>query len=161
MANNDTEVILTALKKEREIAHQRVMQLDRIIKHVKEGKYSGNNIESSDRQAEIRQPVVFNQSFKTADIKIQILKVFDSIGKAVKLQVLQDEYNRLAESKYPIRDNIRSLQNSRKIVMIKEKGANRGFLWAKSEWIENGQLLDEYKPDGFDLLYKSEDLILE
>jgi len=46
-------------------------------------------------------------------------------------------------------------------MMIKEKSANRGILWVKKEWVENGQLLDEYKPEGFDLLYKGENLRYE
>ena len=158
---NDIDVMLIALKKEREQAHQKVMQLDRIIKGIKEGKYS-SDINTHERiETANKQPVVFNQSFKTADIKVQVLKVFDSIGKAVKLQTIQDEYNRLAETKYPIRDTVRSLQNSDKLKMIKEKGASRGFLWAKADWIDNNQLLDQYKPEGFDMLYKAENLEYE
>jgi hypothetical protein len=162
MTTNDTDVVLKALRKEREIIHQRVMQLDRIIKNIKEGKFSNDYAEITEvKQISDKQPVVFNQSFKTSDIKVQILKIFEAIGKAVKLQVIQDEYNRLAEVNYPVRDTMRSLQNSKKLTMIRAKGATRGFLWVKSEWIENSLLLDQYKPDGFDLLYKPEDLIFE
>lgn len=109
MANNDIEVMLGALKKEREIAHQKVMQLDRIIKRIREGGGEDDILQIQNIEATPRQPVVFNQSIKTADTKVQILKTFDSIGKAVKLQAVQDEYNRLTESNYNIRDIMRSL----------------------------------------------------
>jgi len=162
MTANDTDIILRALRKEREQAHQKVMQLDRIIKQIKDGKFSNDFAEVTEiKQLENKQPVIFNQSFQSADIKVQILRIFDSIGKAVKLQVIQDEYNKLLEVHYPVRETIRSLQNSKKLVMIKAKGMTRGFLWAKTDWIENGLLLDKHKPDGFDLLYKPEDLIFE
>ena len=151
MTANDTEVIIKALRKEREQAHQRVSQLDRIIKQVKDGIFPNDNDSLELKEDSIKQPVVFSQSFKSADMKVQILRVLDGIGKAVKLQIIQDEYNRLSEPRYEIRDTVRSLQNSLKLKMIKEKGATRGFLWAKAEWIDNGQLLEQYKPEGFDI----------
>jgi hypothetical protein len=162
MATNDIDIMLGALKKEREQAHQKVMQLDRIIKNIKEGKYSDNSTEDLEgNNASNKQPVVLNQSFKTADIRVQVLQVFDTIKKASKLQVIQDEYNRLTETRYNIRDTVRSLQRSQKLKMVKEIGASRGFLWIRAEWMENGQILDQYKPEGFDMLYKPENLEYE
>lgn len=159
MAANDSDVIISALRKEREQAHQRVLQLDRIIKQVKENKYSGNAI-PNDVSKDSKQPVRIEFPQK-ADLKVQILRVFDMIKKATKLNDVQSEYNRLNGNPYPLRDTIRSLQQSKLLVLIKEKTATRGFLWAKSDWVENGQLLDEYKPEGFDMLYKAENLIYE
>ena len=161
MTVNDTDIILKALRKEREQAHQKVMQLDRIIKNIKDGKFSNDFAEITEVKETNKLPVVFNQSFQTADFKVQILKIFDSIGKAVKLQVIQDEYSRLTGNNNTVRDIVRSLQHYSKLRMIKEKGASRGFLWAKAEWIESGQLLEQYKPEGFDLLYKPDNLIYE
>lgn len=157
MAANDTDIIIIALKKERDVLHQKIMQLDRIMKQVKEGKYlTPPTIEQSKDVKPVR--VEFPQK---ADLKVQILMVFDILKKAVKLNDVQDEYDKLNGHHYPVRDTMRSLQNSKLIVMIKEKGASRGFLWAKSEWIENGHLADQYKPEGFDLLYKPDNLIYE
>jgi hypothetical protein len=161
MAKSDSDVIIAALYKERQLAHEKVMQLDRIIKRIKDGNYEGEVLEVAAIEAPNRQPVVFNQSFKTADTKVQILKIMDSIGKAVKLQEIQDEYTRLTEMNYNIRDIVRSLQRANKVKMMREKSASRGFLWLKVEWLSDGQLLDQYKPEGFDLLYKPEDLIFE
>ena len=161
MAKNDTDVILSALHKERQLAHQKVMQLDRIIKRIKEGNYAGEVLEIEPIESQSRQPVVFTQSFKTADTKVQILRVFDVVRIASKLQVIQDKFNELTQTNYNIRDIIRSLQRSGKVRMMKEKNASRGFLWVKSEWLDNGQLLEEFKPEGFDMLYKPEDLIFE
>jgi hypothetical protein len=159
MAMNDTDVMLSALKKEREQAHQRVMQLDRIIKQVKDGKYLTNST-TPDNNKDSKQPVRIEFPQK-ADLKVQILRVFDIIRKATRLNDVQAEYNRLNGNPYPLRDTIRSLQSSKLLVLIKEKTATRGFLWAKADWIENGQLLDEYKPEGFDMIYKPENLIYE
>ena len=38
MAANDTDMMLNALRKEREKVHQKLIQIDRIMKQVKEGK---------------------------------------------------------------------------------------------------------------------------
>ena len=159
MAANDTDVLLNALRKEREQVHQKLMQIDRIIKQVKEGKHLANTapLETS---KEGKQPVRIEFPQK-ADLKVQILRVFDLIKRASKFNDIQAEYNRLNGNPYPLRDTVRSLQQSKLLVLIKEKNATRGFLWAKSEWIDNGQLLDEYKPEGFDLLYKPDNLIYE
>jgi hypothetical protein len=158
----DEDLMLAALGKERQQLHERIMQLDRIIKSVRNGEYSpATNVISIDATT---LPAIPEQTMsfpKKADLKVQILSVFDFIGKAAKLQDIQNEYNRLNEGHYPLRDTIRSLQTSKLLVMIKLKNAARGFLWSKTDWIENGQLLPEHKPEGFDLLYKPENLIFE
>ena len=111
-------------------------------------------IEKKDSKA----PDTFPQN---VDIRIQILKVFDLIKKASPLKTIQDEYDRLNGNHYPVRDTMRGLQNSKLIVMINQKSFKRGHSWVKSDWIENGQLKDEFKPDGFDLLYKPDDLVFQ
>ena len=162
----DTEVMLNALRKEREELHQRLLQLDRIIKRVRLGKLD------NDEQAESlvttvnapQQQTVANSLTdfpKNADIKIQILRVFDIHRKAAKLKELQNIFNKLNDSHYNIREPLRSLQRSRIVRMIREKDSTRGFFWVKSEWVENDLLLDEYKPEGFDMLYKAENLEYE
>jgi hypothetical protein len=98
---------------------------------------------------------------KQADMKVQVLKLFDIIRKASKLKDLQAEYTKLTGSNFSIRDILRGLHHSKLLRLIREKNVNRGMLWVKTEWIENGQLLGEFKPVGFDLLYKSENIEYE
>jgi hypothetical protein len=158
----DEELMLAALGKERQQLHDKIMHIDRLIKKIRNGEYTTDaNVISIDTPAIAAIPVSSPIFPKNAELKIQILRVFDFIGKASKLQDIQTEYDKLNEGHYPLRDTIRSLQGSKLLVMIKLKNAARGFLWVKRDWIENGQLLPEYKPEGFDMLYKAENLIFE
>ena len=160
MAMKDDEVMLLALRKEREQLHQKIMQLDRIIKKVKTGEYLVKpSLSIADiKQATTNEPVTFP---KNADIKIQVLKVFDLIREASKFKDIQTEYNKLNGNSYPLRDTLRGLHKLGLLMMIKERAANRAILWVKKEWVENGQLMDEYKPEGFDLLHRSENLLYQ
>lgn len=157
---NDIEVIIMALRKEREELHQKIMQLDRIIKRVQD---QGNG-------DEILLPVKptpkaiagDNSPFPvTADIKVQILRVLDIVGVAAQLKTIQGEYTRLTGNKYNIREILRSLQKAGLVKIIKTANQGKGFLWVKSDWIENKQLLDKYKPEGFDVLYGTTTLLFE
>lgn len=162
---NDTEVILDALRKEREEIHQKLMQIDRIIKRVKSFEYSGDkpdNVKQLPKEAAsaIETPAI-NLFPKSSDIKVLVLRVFDLLQIASKLKDVQEEYNRLSGNKYNIREAMRTLNRAGLIKSVRNKEASRSILWVKGEWIENSQLIDKYKPDGFDLLHKPEDLIYE
>ena len=156
---NDIDVILNALTKERECLHQQLMQIDRIIKRAKSGTYS-------DEQAQIaqpnKQPAIAPKPASplnsTDNMRVQLLRIMDIIGKGCKLKAIQDEYTKLAGNKYPIRDALRSLQASGLLYVVKDKRNERGFMWVKKEWVENQLLKDEYKPDGFDLLYQADNI---
>ncbi|MBS1917466.1 MAG: hypothetical protein JST87_14400 [Bacteroidetes bacterium] len=167
MANiTDSEMMLQALRKEREIVHERLMQIDRIIKRIRTGKLL-NEESLGDAGIVVDAPQItnaiapLNEFPKNADIKVQIIRVFELHRKAAKLKELQNIYNKLNETHYNIREPLRSLHRSRIVRMIREKDASRGIFWVKSEWIENEQLLDEFKPDGFDMLYKADNLEYE
>jgi hypothetical protein len=161
----DEEVMYGALSNERQQLHERILQLDRIMKRIKDGEYSpAVNVIAIDAANTPALPVVSDNAPifpKHADIKVQIIRVFDLLGKASKLQVIQDEYDRLNDNAYPLRDKIRAMQRTKYLVLIKVKNSTRGFLWARSTWIENGKLLEQYKPEGFDLLYRPETLVFE
>jgi len=164
--SKDDELMLFALRKERDIVHERLMQIDRIIKRIKTGKYINEESLGSEGTAVIEQSkqtaiIPLNDFPKIADIKVQVIRVLDIHRKAAKLKELQNIYNKLNDSHYNIRETMRSLHRSRIVRMIREKDASRGIFWVKSEWVENDQLLDEFKPDGFDMLYKSENLEYE
>ena len=155
---NDSEVMLIALSKERNELHDKLMHVDRIIKKIKDGEYfgSGDIIRIEAKEAVIPNRIAFP---KHTDTKVIVLKAFDNLGQVASLKQVQDEYNKLSGNTQNIRETVRSLNNSKLIVMMKEKEANRGIFWLKSEWIADGEVLDQYKPEGFDLLYKSDNLL--
>lgn len=165
---NDKEVILSALQRERDELHDKIMQVDRIIKRVKNVDYSNDINSNSTNQLEttiaITQPVVPSKpvSLSTStDIKIQILRVFEILGKASKLSQIQGEFTKLTGSNYNIRDVVRNLKQARILQMLKLIDSHRGILWVKKDWVRNGVLLDEYKPEGFDLFYQASNVIYE
>jgi hypothetical protein len=162
---NDKEVILAALQRERDELHDKIMQVDRIIKRVKNVDYSNDD---SNKQIEttiaIKQPVALSKPVSVStstDIKVQILRVFEILGKASKLSQIQDEFTKLTGSNYRIRDVVRGLKQSRILCMLKLIDSHRGILWVKRDWVRNGVLLDEYKPEGFDLFYQASNVIYE
>jgi hypothetical protein len=169
MAIKDDEILISALRREREEVHQRLMQLDRIIGRVKSGEYAQNReiqdelgIASTKSVEPVKAPQISDSSFpKTVDIKVQVLRVFDIDRKALKLKEIQAEYSRLSGSRYNIREIVRSLHKGGLLRLMKEKDAMRGIYWVKTEWVENDQLLEEFKPEGFDILYRPENLEYE
>ncbi|MBK7306848.1 MAG: hypothetical protein IPI88_07240 [Chitinophagaceae bacterium] len=108
-----------------------------------------NNVENTEELPRL--------TFK-GDTKIIIIKALDKIGKACKLSQIQEEYDRITGVPANIRESIRTLNKSKKILLMIEKGKSRGIFWVKREWVEDGVLLDEFKPYGFDSLYDAESL---
>lgn len=162
----DTEVILKALKKERDELHERLMQIDRIVKRVREGEYTGQLPQQAQITELIAVPVqpsiIPLTGFpKEADIKVQVIKVFDDLRKASRLGEIQSRYYELSGSNYNLRETIRSLHRARLVKLVRVKDSARGMFWLKADWIQNGQIMEDYKPEGFDLLYKPESLIFE
>ncbi len=162
--NNDDDVIVRALRKERELLHERLMQIDRIIKRVKGGDYVGF---TKDRETEgnVITPNILDFPTdvfpKQADIKIQVIKTLDALAVASRLGEIQKKYSELSDSNFDIRETVRSLHRAKLVRMIRVKDATRGMFWVKVEWLEDNRLLSEHKPVGFDLIYKPEHLVYE
>ena len=53
------------------------------------------------------------------------------------------------------------MHRTKLVRLIREKGNSRGMLWVKADWVQNDELLEDYKPEGFDMLYKAENLEYE
>lgn len=162
---NDKEVIIAALQRERDELHDKIMQVDRIIKRIKSVDYSSEIINDSPKQIEataaIKQPVKPISLATSTDVKVQILRVFEILGKASKLSQIQGEFTKLTGSNYNVRDVVRGLKQSKILLMLKLIDSHRGILWVKKDWVRNGVLLDEYKPEGFDLFYQPSNVIYE
>ena len=159
---NDKQVILNALQRDRDELHDKIMQLDRIIKKVKGLDYS-NELDNDVKQLAVQpaQLAPIDKFNVQADIKVQVLTVFEIIGHAAKLKDLQYEYHKLSGNAFNIREVVRGLNRQRILLMIREKDSIRGVLWVKKEWVRNDVLLDEYKPEGFDMFYQAGNLIYE
>ena len=71
---------------------------------------------------------------------------------------IQAEYDKLTGADLNVREPVRALQKAKKVKLMRVKNMERGIYWVKADWIEEGRLLDEYKPEGFDLLYNESDL---
>jgi hypothetical protein len=163
---NDKDVILAAIQRERDELHDKIMQVDRIIKRIKSVDYSNDIIGDSPKQIETtiatKQPAAPVKTIGTStDIKVNIMRVFDLLGKASKLKQIQNEYTKLTGSNYNVRDVVRNLKQSRILLMLKLIDSHRGILWVKRDWVRNGVLMDEYKPEGFDLFYQPSNVIYE
>lgn len=165
VAQSPQQLILDALNKQRAEIYAHLKQMDKVIKQVKDGDFSG--IGDAERLASARQDFAahiatesnsINPKSYKGDIKIGVLKAFDTIGKACKLRALQDVYANLTGHNVNIRESVRALNRSKKVWLMKEIGAERGIYWVRSEWVEDGKLLEEFKPDGFDLLYDDANL---
>lgn len=161
MAANDLEVILSALGKERAQLHEKLMQMDRIIKKIRSGNYSNNtpNENMLVLAAKVNeQKTIGNAIASTTDLKVQILLVMDDLKKASKLKDVQSHYFKLTRNSYNIRETLRSLNRSGLLKMLRERTSGRGVLWIKTEWIENQLLKEEYKPMGFDVIYRPDNI---
>jgi hypothetical protein len=157
---NDDEVMLMALSKEREQLHGQLMQVDRIIKKIKSGEYMGYSnavtLQIAAKEPTVSQRIAFP---KTTDTKVLVLRAFDNLCQVASLRQVQEEYNKISGNTQNIRETMRSLNKAKLVLMMKAKNADRGMFWVKKEWLNNGAVLDEYKPEGFDILYKSDDLL--
>jgi|SRR6185369_2792162 len=157
---SDIDVVLTALSKERIDLHERLMQIDRIVKRIKKGEsYTDSTpkeIESEPKQ----QPAIKTDKKlpKDMDTKLHVLLVMDELKKASKLKIIQSKYFQLTGNSYNIRESVRSLNRTGLMKMMRNRSSDRGILWVKTEWLKDGQLLEEFKPMGFDVIYHQENI---
>jgi hypothetical protein len=163
----DLELILNTLGKEREDLHRQLMQIDRIIKRMKGGNFVEDQSEIISLEVQTVNPApkgplhTVGLGGSQDRAKVVILKVFDIVRHASKLREIQDEYNKVTGRKYNIRESLRALHRQGLLKLIKEKDAERGSYWVKSEWVKDNVLLPEYKPEGFDLLYHPDNIVFE
>jgi len=154
----DVELILSSLTKEKKELLDKVSEIDKVIKRIKYGNLNvrlsqgTKNNEKAINNDETQQEQAFPLK---AELKVQIIKVFDILGVASKLKEVQDKFAELTGSKQNIRESLRNLNKHEILKLLQPKGTFRGLYWVKSEWLEdNGtRLKDEHKFDGFDLLF--------
>ncbi len=129
------------------------MQVDKIIKRVKsldnspDGDllFEPTKIPNQTPNPQIT-PIAVN-TYRKTDVKVLILRAMDIIGRAAQFGEVQAEFNKINGNDYKIKEPIRALKDLGILKIMKPKGALRGYLWIKQEWLINGQLADKYSGD--------------
>ena len=82
------------------------------------------------------------------------------IGCACKLYRIQEQHKQLTGFRHNLRETVRNLHKHGILRLLKPKGTERGLYWVKTEWLENNntKLKNEYKFEGYDLIYRDDDL---
>jgi hypothetical protein len=156
----EIEMILKGLNRDRAEIIAKLSDIDKVIKKVKTGNlnFTQSVVEDTENIEHIKQKsFIFPQK---AGLKVQVLSIFDLIGKACKIRDIQTEFNALTGSNINIRETLRTLNKAELIKLMKDKNEFRGYFWVKTDWLQdNGKTLkDEHKFEGFDMLYKADNL---
>ena len=85
------------------------MQIDRVIKKIKSGDYLSNANITTVEYLPVEHLSNTGAFPITANIKVQLLKVFDLIGCAAKLKDITNEYTKQTGKVFNLRENVRSL----------------------------------------------------
>lgn len=165
MYSPEQQIMIDALQVQRDKLARELATIDKVIKKVKIGDRIASNSETGAIEQPVRPDVKpSNYIFPAnADIKVQLLSLLEMKKKPVKTKELQTDYNKYSGHTYSVRESLRSMQKSGIVALLKLKGATRGFLWVKRDWIDptNNQLMDEYKFQDFDMLYTPENIEFE
>lgn len=163
MAHNaDIELVLESLNKDKRELLDKVNAIDKLIKRIKYGNENlgltkGKLIDNSITDIEvIEQPKAFPLK---AELKIQVIKVFDILGVASKLSDVMNKYHEITGLNVNFRETLRNLNRHDILKILQPKGNIRGLYWVKAEWIdEDGRLKEQHRFEGFDLIF-SDDMI--
>lgn len=159
----ETQLILSSLNKDRKELADKLSAIDKLIKKI---KYGSVNLGAS------KTIKVINQEDNTeviehvspfplkADLKVQVIKIFDILGEASKLNAVAAKHKEITGFHVNLREVIRNLNRHEILKLIQPKNNSRGLYWVKAEWLEeNGtRLKDKHKFEGFDLIY-TDDMI--
>lgn len=165
--NTETQLILNGLYRDRQELTKQLTDIERLIKKIKLGTFTldGNEnntsvtnepVNNSDNNSEPKQ-IDFPLR---GEMRVQVICVFDIIGKACRLKEVQDKYKELTGLSVNLRETLRTLSKHKILRILQPKGTARGLYWVKEEWLEGDgcKLKERYKFDGFNLLYNDEDL---
>lgn len=162
----EVQIVIESLNKEKRELLNKVNEIDKVIKRIRYGNLNlglfkgtkGNDTAMlEDDDHETQQPKAFPVK---ADLKVQVIKIFDMLGVACKLCDVRDKYKELTGHTANLRETLRNLNKHDILKLIQPKGTMRGLYWVKTEWLEeNGtRLKEQHRFDGFDLLY-TDDMI--
>ncbi|HRH48929.1 MAG TPA: hypothetical protein PLP23_09260 [Panacibacter sp.] len=160
--NNDVQIIINSLTKEKKELTDRVNEIDKIIKRIRYGNMSFGGVKGKpvEQESDIIALSDTPQAFPLkADLKVQAIKVLDILGVASKLSDIRDKYHEITGQHVNLRETLRTLNKHDILKLLQPKNGIRGLYWVKAEWIdENNCLKPQYKFEGFDLLF-TDDMI--
>ena len=163
----ETQLILNGLYRDRQELTKQLTDVERLIKKIKLGTFSFDTGSTNVAVTpETDNTTVNNPETKQIDfplrgeLRVQVISVFDLIGKACRLKEVQDKYKDLTGLHPNLRETLRTLSKHKILRILKPKGTEGGLYWVKEEWLEGDgcKLKEQYKFDGFNLLYNDEDL---
>ncbi len=156
----DIQMVLDSLNKDKRELLDKVQDIDKLIKRIKYGNQTlglskGLSVETvAGNDNESQRDTVFPLK---SELKVQVIKIMDIIGVACRLKDVQDKYKEFTGMYVNLRETLRNLNKHEMLKLMQPKGTMRGLYWVKSEWLDNeGKLQEQYKFDGFDLLYTDE-----
>ncbi|HUZ61504.1 MAG TPA: hypothetical protein VMU83_22195 [Hanamia sp.] len=158
----ETQLILNGLYRDRQDLTKQLTDIERLIKKIKLGTFSlnGNDNNSNDTSEPVNnsndKPETKQIEFPLrGELRVQVISVFDLIGKACRLKEIQDKYKELTGLLPNLRETLRTLSKHKILRILKPKGTERGLYWVKEEWLEGegSKLKEQYKFDGFNLLF--------
>ena len=160
---SEQQLILNSLNKDRKELSEQLSAIDKLIKKIKYGSLNlgGNRVlkqgndESNDEVSGQDSPFPLK-----AELKVQVIKIFDILGEASKLNAIQDKYKELTGHHVNLRETLRNLNRHQILKLLQPKNLLRGLYWVKTEWLEDNEtkLKEKHKFEGFDLLF-TDDLI--
>jgi hypothetical protein len=158
--SSEVQVILDSLNKQKRELTDKVNEIDKVIKRIKYGNLNVGGTQGSIQNTsinnthEIQNPQAFPIK---ADLKIQAIKIMDLLGVASKLSDIRDKYHEITGLNVNLRETLRNLNKHDILKLLQPKGNIRGLYWVKAEWIdENGNLKEQHKFQGFDLLFNDD-----
>jgi hypothetical protein len=156
----DTELILSSLNKDRKELAEKLSAIDKLIKKIKYGSVNlgANRITKKGEDNDAIEVSEQDSPFPIkADLKVQVIKIFDILGEASKLYAVQEKYREITGFHVNLRETLRNLNRHQILKLIQPKNNVRGLYWIKTDWIdEQGRLKDKHKFAGFDLIYSDE-----
>lgn len=160
--SNDIQLVLDSLTKDKRELLDKVNEIDKLIKKIKYGNLNLglNKVVKNDAPNIDDDTTQQSQAFPLkAELKVQVIKVMDILGQASKLNTIQDKYKELTGIHHNLRETLRNLNKHDILKLLQHKGTIRGLYWIKSEWLdEEGKLKEQYKFEGFDLLFSDENI---
>jgi hypothetical protein len=159
----DIQMVLDSLNKDKRELLNKVNDIDKLIKRIKYGNLNlGLTKGSKISEAAIVEDETIHQSVfpLKADLKVQVIKVFDLLGVACRMGEVRDKLKEMTGHPVNVRETLRNLNRHDILKLVQPKGTMRGLYWVKTEWLEeNGtKLKEQHKFEGFDLLY-TDDMI--
>src|SRR5690242_9913599 len=117
-------MVLNSLNKEKRELLDKVGEIDKVIKRIKYGNLKlglSQGIAIDETNNEDTKPQGTQGFPLKADLKVQIIKIFDMIGVACRLKDVQDKHKELTGIYHNLRESLRNLNKHEILKLIQPK----------------------------------------